>query len=113
MKALSFEELARRTPAVAVVASDLSERVALYARRRALRLPLRPAQFLALHADHLPVDYVLLSPAIAGLRAPAGGTRLHQRYRRRYLRLVASPEFDAAYALVAPLPDGSLLFARR
>ncbi len=92
-------------PRGAIVASDVSFRVALDADRRAIRLPRDPNQLWEITEEYGDVDFILI-----GDLAPRG---LNQYVAGAYLDFTRSPEFHSRYELAERLPAGGLLYARR
>jgi hypothetical protein len=108
----SFAILADRTPARAVIVSDLSAQVALYAGRRAVRLPPQPDQLLELCALR-GIDHVLFGPRLGEAGYDARGLPASARPYRRYAGFRESARFQAFFAPAARLPGGATLYRRR
>jgi hypothetical protein len=105
--------LARDLPPGAIVASDQSERVALHAGRRSVRIPLDPAQLLELDERYLRIDYVVLGPAIEGLGTPRQRVPIAYRKYRAWAGFTRSPAFERRFRRERRLPNGLVVYARR
>lgn len=119
----SYRILADLTEPRAVVASDVSYRVALWSDRLAVRLPAPdPEELFEIDRDYLPVDYVLFSRKAAEAepspsvedpcRGPAGVGGFFKSPYGRYRALANSDRFRRTFTAVRTLPNGDVLYRR-
>lgn len=119
----SYEMLAQLTEPRAVIASDVSYRVALWSDRLALRLPAPdPAELFEIDRMYLPVDYVLFSRKVVEAEATGtvedpcrGAAAVGKFFKSPYGRYKAwsmSEEFQRSFAFVRTLPNGDALYVR-
>ncbi len=101
----AYARLREITEPGTIFASDVSDEVALFTERRAIRLPEIPTELLELDQDFLPIDYVL-----AGRRT-LSWRRVQYGYKP-YAEFFESPEFLARFERVEELPNGTILFRR-
>ncbi|HEX6302975.1 MAG TPA: hypothetical protein VFZ76_02230, partial [Anaerolineales bacterium] len=109
----TYEILARKTGEDALIASDISEHISMFAARPSLRLPAEPAELLLIDRDYIHVDFVLLSKDLSsGGSVEDDDPGYHETYQD-YVAFTASPEFLALYRLEERLPNGSVLYRRK
>jgi 4-amino-4-deoxy-L-arabinose transferase-like glycosyltransferase len=108
----SYEFITRQTGEDALIASDISEQISLFAGRRTLRLPAEPAELLSIDRDYIAVDFVLLSKDLSsGGSIEDDDPGYHETYQD-YVAFTSSPEFLERYRLEEHLPNGSVLYQR-
>jgi hypothetical protein len=109
----AYALLTRELRPGAIVASDVSERVALHAQRRSVRLPLDPEQLLELDAELLRIDHLVLGPVIERLGERQRRVPIPYRKYRAWSGFAESPEFQQRFERVRELPNGLVLYTRR
>lgn len=108
----TYEILSRKTGEDALIASDISEQISLFAERRTLRLPADPEDLFRIDGDYIPVDFVLLSRNLStGGSVEDDDPGYHETYHD-YVAFTASPEFLDLYSLEERLPNGSVLYRK-
>jgi hypothetical protein len=93
-----------------VIASDESDKIALFAGVRTLRLPSEPSQIFEVATRYFPVRYIVLSSHLVN-----GSTS--EKYPPigydQYIAFRKSREFEDTYRFVKLLPNGAELYALR
>lgn len=109
----TYETLRSKTNRETLIASDISERISLFAGTRTLRLPAEPQELLEINREYLPVDYVLFSRELSQASQAEGETEEEAGLYRDYLDFVNEPAFLEQFAFDEKLPNGELLFKRK
>jgi hypothetical protein len=106
----SYELIRQVAAKNTLIASNVSQKLALYVGCRTLRLPAFPIELLKINDNYLPIDYVLITSSV--LNADPSKIQSFPETYADYNEFVKSDEFLKVFKFTKELTDGAVLFER-
>ena len=106
----TYASFARSADFAGAVASDESDKIALFGHMRAIQLPSDPNQIFEINDRYLPVRYVVISAHLLGRTINEADRAVGYDHYRTFVK---SPQFEMTYRFVRRLANGAEVYQER